>query len=259
MSFSDKEYDRLYGICERWTLPQEDVFYAIENNLLRVCVWLPLRFVERGTIKDGKFLFEQQEYKKGFLAIRSEDFRRIYSKGRAKLRIFHCVNHRECVLRLAYEPPQPSVSVRIHDLVILREDRIAFEKKYQLTSESPPPEETPQPFGHFYHSDDYRYVSLDDKDFHLGDVQARVIEQLHDAAHSRTPWVHGKTLLYESGSNAVRLRDLFRNKRTWRGLIISNERGYYRLNVPLEKFQQKPADSAIKDQDKSKRREEAVQ
>jgi hypothetical protein len=142
------------------------------------------------------------------------------------------------VLRLAYEPPQPSVSVRIHDLVILREDRIAFEKKYQLTSESPPPEETPQPFGHFYHSDDYRYVSLDDKDFHLGDVQARVIEQLHDAAHSRTPWVHGKTLLYESGSNAVRLRDLFRNKRTWRGLIISNERGYYRLNVPLEKFQQ---------------------
>jgi hypothetical protein len=72
MSFSDKEYDRLYGICERWTLPQEDVFYAIENNLLRVCVWLPLRFVERGTIKDGKFLFEQQEYKKGFLAIRSE-------------------------------------------------------------------------------------------------------------------------------------------------------------------------------------------
>jgi hypothetical protein len=92
---------------------------------------------------------------------------------------------------------------------------------------------------------------LDNEEYHLGDVQARVIEQLHDASQSHQPWVHGKTLIYESGSEAARLRDLFKNKRTWNGLIISNERDCYRLNVPLEEFQKHPTHRAVERQQAS--------
>ena len=51
MVFPEKAYDRLYSMWERWGISQEDVYYFIENDLLRVCVWLPLRYVERGVIE----------------------------------------------------------------------------------------------------------------------------------------------------------------------------------------------------------------
>ena len=67
MVFHDKAYDRLHNLWKRWGISQEDAYYAIENGLLRACVWMPMRYVERGVIKDGKFIYEQHEYKEGFL------------------------------------------------------------------------------------------------------------------------------------------------------------------------------------------------
>lgn len=83
----------------------------------------------------------------------------------------------------------------------------------------------------FYASPDYHNIRINGEEFHLGDVQARVVEQLHDALQSRTQWVHGKTLIYGASSKAIRLRDIFKSKRDWNKIIASNGRGYYRLNV----------------------------
>lgn len=246
MVFHDKAYDRLHNLWKRWGITQEDAYYAIENGLLRTCVWLPLRYVERGVIKDGKFIYERHEPKEGFIGVRPEDFRRICSTGRAKLREFRSIKQEGHIIRMAYEPPQPAIMVRISDLVVLQDDRKKFEETYDigqgntLVFAAKPGVE-----GNFQFSNDYRHVTLDGKEFHLGDVQARVVEQLHDAARSRQPWVHGKTLIYESGSRAVRVRDIFKHKRDWRSLIVSNDRGYYRLNVPLKESHDDPAEGAI--------------
>lgn len=246
MVFQEKAYDRLHNLWKRWGLSQEDVYYAIENNLLRTSVWLPLRYMERGVISNGKFIFEQHEPKQGFMGVRPEDFYRLCSTGRAKLRTFRSTEQEGHILRLAYEPPQPAIMVRISDLMVLQEDRKKFEQTYNISQGNMlafPCK--PGTDGIFHYSNDYRHVTLEGKEFHLGDVQARVVEQLHDAARSRQPWVHGKTLIYESGSRAVRVRDIFKHKRDWRSLITSNDRGYYRLNLPLQETDNNPANGTI--------------
>ena len=83
----------------------------------------------------------------------------------------------------------------------------------------------------FSKSNDYRHIVLDGVEYHLGDVQASIVQQLHDAANSRNPWVHGKNLLDGTNSQATRLRDVFKNNREWKKIIVSNKRGYYRLNL----------------------------
>ena len=47
MPFPTKDYHRLKSLQKRWGVSQEDIFYAIESGILRVCVWLPMRYVER--------------------------------------------------------------------------------------------------------------------------------------------------------------------------------------------------------------------
>jgi hypothetical protein len=239
MLFPMKKYERLGRLQRLWQVPQEDVYYAVENGLLKTSIWLPLRYVERGAIKNRKFIYEAHEHLEGFVGIRPEDSRIIFNKGRAKLRMFNSVTD-ERHLRLAYEPPQPSISVRISDLIVLQKHREEFETAYEVTAKP----KSCKPSNIFQPSPDYRYIRMNGEEFHLGDVQARVIEQLHDASQSHQPWVHGKTLIYESGSQAIRLRDLFKNRRTWRGLIISNERGYYRLNAPAEQTALKSSEAS---------------
>lgn len=204
-----------------------------------------MRYVERGVIKDGTWVYERHEPKEGFIGVRPQDFRRICCTGRAKLREFRSVQQEGHIIRMAYEPPQPAVMVRICDLVVLQEDRKQFEEIYNLSQKNTLlfPKHCLE--GNFQFSNDYRHVTLNGTEYHLGDVQARVVEQLHDAARSQQPWVHGKTLIYESGSHAVRVRDIFKHKRDWRSLISSNDRGYYRLNIRSKPAQNNPAESSV--------------
>ncbi|MCP5361697.1 MAG: hypothetical protein H6908_03520 [Hyphomicrobiales bacterium] len=249
MAFPAKEYNRLQSLQKIWDVSQEDMWYVVESGLLRACIWLPLRFVERGVIKQRKFIFESQETTEGFVGVRPEDCRKICSTGRARLRIFNSVGEDGHILRLPYEPPQPALSVRLHDLVVLKKDRQKFEKTYDICETNVRDLHPDRASSGFMASEDYRYVKLNSREYHLGDIQARVIEMLHDAAQSQKPWVHSKTLLFESGSNAERIRDVFRTQKHWQELIISNKRGYYRLNIPMEKLeasaQSSPAQSLV--------------
>lgn len=233
MALPEKAYDRLHNIWRRWGISQEDIYYAVENNLLRVCVWLPLRYMERCAIKDNKFIFVEHEHKEGFIGLRPEDFHCVCSTGCAKLRIFRSIKEEAHILRMAYEPPQPAISVRIHDLVVLHEDRVKFEATYHIAFHKEGDAICPS-LKEFSASSDYHHIILHGEEFHLGDVQARVVEQLHDALRSRTQWVHGKTLINGASSKALRLRDIFKSRSDWNKIIASNGRGYYRLNVEME-------------------------
>jgi hypothetical protein len=231
MPLPTRAYDRLHSVWKRWDVSQEDIYYSIENGLLRVCVWMPLRYLERGAFKNGKFIYEAHEPREGFVGVRPEDFHRICNTGCAKLRIFRSVKEESHILRMAYEPPQPAISVRINDLVVLQDELCPIQIE-QNAAMIPAQKE-------FSASADYHHISIHGEEFHLGDVQARIIEQLHDALESRTQWVHGKTLIYGANSKALRLRDVFKSKRDWNKIIASNGRGYYRLNVKSEKTEKK--------------------
>ncbi len=235
MAFPAKNYERLKALQKKWKVSQDDMFYAIENGILRTCIWLPIRYVERIAIKGRKFIFETHEHQCGFVGVRPEDCRLICNTGCAKLRIFNSVKEEGHILRLAYEPPQPDICVRLQDLVVLESDKQSFQDKFDIT-EVNITELREKQAPRLIVSEDYRYIKMDDLEFHFGDIQARVVQLLHNASQSHKPWVHGKTLIFESGSNAARVRDLFKNKSKWRELILSNDRGYYRLNVPLEEY-----------------------
>lgn len=232
MAFPPKNYDRLCSLGKRWQLSQEDIYYAIENGMLRVCVWMPLRFVERCVVRDNKMVFENHKHKEGFIAVRPKDFYRLSSTGRAKLRIFNSIKADGYVLRLADEPPQPALSVRIHDLMVLKADQETFEKLCEITPVANVDCLHDYTARDFIASADYRRIILNGEEFQLGDVQASIVQQLHDAWESTNQWVHGKTLLYGANSRALRVRDVFKSKSDWNKLVLSDKRGYYRLNLP---------------------------
>ena len=77
MAIPERAYDRLQNLWRRLGLSQEDIYYAIENDQLRTSVWMPMRFMERGVIKDGKFVFVRHECREGFIGVRPQDFHRI--------------------------------------------------------------------------------------------------------------------------------------------------------------------------------------
>lgn len=236
MLFESREYYRLSALKDKWGIAKEEILYAIENGMLKTCIWLPLRYVERGIMRDRKFIYETHELKEGYVGVRSQDCRTICNYGRSKLRIFSSPCEDEHIIRLAYEPPQPDIHVRLHNLIVLKEDCQKFERVYNVQQNNVQKLRGGNQEPDFTFSEDYRYLKLNDIEYHLGDVQARVIEHLHDASQSHKPWVHGKTLIHESGSGAVRFRDIFKNKSNWRKLIISNERGCYRLNLPMHQL-----------------------
>ena len=64
MAVPERAYDRLQNLWKRLGLSQEDVYYAIENDQLRVSVWMPMRYMERGVIKDGKFIYVTKQRKR---------------------------------------------------------------------------------------------------------------------------------------------------------------------------------------------------
>src|SRR5579859_5902211 len=99
MGFPEKNYERLCSVGKRWQLTQDDIYYAVENAMLRVCVWMPLRFVERCVVRDGKLAYESHETKEGFVGVRPKDFHRLCSTGRAKLRIFNSLKVEGHVIR----------------------------------------------------------------------------------------------------------------------------------------------------------------
>lgn len=81
----------------------------------------------------------------------------------------------------------------------------------------------------FEHYNGFTKILASGKWYHLGPVQAKIIKQLYAASFTNCPWIHGKTLLYNAGSESQRLRDLFKSQNCWQELVISDNKGSYCL------------------------------
>lgn len=67
-------------------------------------------------------------------------------------------------------------------------------------------------------------------------MQASVVRQLHEAWSAGQHWMSGKQLLTKAGANTLRMRDLFKTHPGWQTLLLSDGRGHYRINLPIERI-----------------------
>jgi hypothetical protein len=94
----------------------------------------------------------------------------------------------------------------------------------------PPPAE-----GACSHSPDFRQVVWYGTTYRFSATQAAVIKILWEAREQGTPEVGGATLLEGAGSEASRVRDLFRSAPAWDdGMIGPAGKGMFRLYSPEE-------------------------
>lgn len=250
MPIPEKQYTRLEALLERWNLSRDDVFYAVENGLLNCCVWLQPRYVERGRHENGCFLAKQQERSNGLVKVRPEDCQVIFQDNEVYAHSFIPIDKPGDIIRITHEPPQPYVCLRLQHLLVMRKEQQRFEQIYHIRCRNKHRHQHKHHRKSQQHKpslkalNNYKEVILHGTTYHLGQVQADIVKQLHEASKGGDPWVHGKTLLSNSCSQAMRFQDVFKNKSGWRDLIESDGRGHYRLNLKAKQFYKPPADSA---------------
>lgn len=246
MPFKKQKYFRLEVIEREWDITHDDVMYAVENGMLAVCVWLPMSFVERGNVTDSEFYVLSRDHCEGLVRIRPKDCHRLFQRGTITLSHFLTIRDIDYTdIRVAPEPPQPLLEVYVRDLLVTNEDRNHFELEHDVRSEDKlplfdapkqpiqPPRNNAgrvQPEG-FQYNNQYRHVVCCQEDFHLGSIQAKVVERLHTATQDGEPWVYGKVVLHDVGSQCQRMRDVFKSQPQWRNLIESDGKGHYRLRA----------------------------
>jgi CheY-like chemotaxis protein len=94
------------------------------------------------------------------------------------------------------------------------------------------PTERPANGVSFWHAPDYSEIRLHGEPFYFtGDINRTVIRLLHEAALAGQPWQSGKATLAKAGSHDVegKMSNLFGGHPCWGKLLLSNERGKYRL------------------------------
>lgn len=89
------------------------------------------------------------------------------------------------------------------------------------------------PSNGFHHSDDYRYIRLNDEEFTLTSRQASIIENIHTQRSNGITQVSTQKIMVDLGIKSSRLRDSFKsNPKAFKALIRSGDRsGMVSLNI----------------------------
>ncbi len=225
--YIDKVYFTLPEILKRWSMSEEDLIYLAENDKLRLSVrvyCVPLEIGEFEETPDGIMYREptQQRCHDGLLDLHACDVFQLFRCGEIEVRNFPMGPSQYAILQDGTAP----IPIMIGDLVMRRGERNRFEKLVGFSKGSGIGEE-----GTFRASSDYREVRCNGHDFKLGPIQAEVVRILHEALRAGQPWQNGKAVLTAAGSKSLRMADVFKSKKNWRLLILSDGKGSYRLNA----------------------------
>ncbi len=232
MPLANKLYFTIEEMSENWQLPKRDLAYLAENGLLRVSVRVFKAMIERGceeTTETGACnrTAHDRRLVSGLMDLTECDAYRIFRYGKAAISEFHMG---ECAYAMLTDPT-PSLSVEFEELLVRGDERRRVERLREFARR------TGQATPDFQQFDDYRQVRFGANIFSFGQIQARVVRQLHLAHVAGKPWCAGKALLADAGACGHRMADLFKSKKDWRALIDSDGRGNYRLmlNDPTPK------------------------
>ena len=221
----EKSYFTLPEILARWSMPEADLAYLAENDLLRLSVrvfGVPVEFGDYEETGDGlrcALPWERGPFD-GLLDLYARDVFQVFRDGAVEVRHFR--TPRAHYARLWNDTEH--LLVRGVNLLLRREERDRFEAEsgFSFTHDA-------SHAGAFQASADYHDVTCNGHRFRMGAIQAQVIRALHEAARAGEPWQSGKEILAVAGSRSLKMADVFKSQTHWRALIESNGRGAYRL------------------------------
>lgn len=81
-------------------------------------------------------------------------------------------------------------------------------------------------------SDDFTCFRWQGQEYKFGEMQAKVIKRLWQAREDGKPWMYGKYILKDIGSNAERIKNIFSHNKYWHRIIQADRTGKYKLNLP---------------------------
>lgn len=234
MGLPPKSYFHLTEIAERWNASIPDLACYTIDGLLEVCIMTIGVRVAAGRFEvSDRGVFRVPEVERilhGPQPVVSSDLWPVFRAGAGKIARFK--PHSADGYSDLSEDEDP-IGVCVQDLLITRAERDRFESAHGLVAgNARAPSEDPIADSLFIQRNNYAEVVLNGEVFRLGLLQAAIVRELHQAAKSDNPWRHGKELLANCNAQTLRLVDLFKTKRNWRTLIVSDGRGYYRLNLP---------------------------
>jgi hypothetical protein len=210
-----------------------DLRQWLAGGVMTAVHWLPLMSVlERPEDDEGAERAEVLRHWEGYVRMSEHQCGRIFRQGWITLREFAALDGEQ-----KFRLPESSddLIVNTDDLVILEAERKRMEAQYPglviplRSSEEENPHVAAGPVANAI-DPTYRIVRVKDRDYRFGETQARVLRLLSDAARKGEPWQSGKYLLRLAGSQSFSLSNLFKRHAVWRELVISNKRGFYRLN-----------------------------
>jgi hypothetical protein len=237
-----RSYFHLPEIAKRWDVTTSDIACYTIDGLLEVSIMAIGVVVETGTFEaDDRALFrlpEGETVLNGPQAVVASDLWPVFRHDSARIERFKpATAHGYMELARHQEP----ILVTLDDLLVTAVERGRFERAYGVGSGEPAAQasrelapaanEVPRTESQFVHRDDYSEVVFSGELFRLGPLQASVVRQLHEASGTANPWRPGKELLSNSNASTMRIVDLFKVKKNWRSLIVSDSRGNYRLNL----------------------------
>ena len=215
MPFPKREYLTLEEVAKRWGIDVPQVRYSIYHDKLEACCWFDRRKVDYYEFEEAS---PYNHSFSGYAGIYEHDCRRIFRPGDALISSFYILDGGGAWFRI----PKNIKAALIHpgEVFVRLSACRTFEKRFDLV----PAYEATLLIGN-----KGRELYYNGEPLHFGALQEQVIRLLGDAAKKNKPWVDGRILLERVGSQAPRLRDLFKGNAAWKELIQSDRHGHYRL------------------------------
>jgi hypothetical protein len=229
MPLPHKDYYALTEVEQRWGMRRLDSAYFAENGRIELAIRTHELDVVTGTAVHPKAPWgrstERTWRHDGLLPLRPGDLSAILRRGYYVISEFKAEPGRF----LSVCPPSTPVRVEPVDLLVTDSEMARFEQEFGLSGDS---SEAPPQSRQLQHTADFSEVIVDGRAFRFRGVQAAIVRHLHDSALQGKPWVSGKRLLRDAGSQSTRLLDVFKRHPNWRDLIESDGCGAYCLRLP---------------------------
>lgn len=247
MPLPPRSYFHLPELAKRWDASMSDIACYTIDGLLEVSVMTIGVVVETGSFEaDDRGLLrlpDGETVLNGPQPVVASDLWPVFRHGSGQIARFKPATGHGYIELASH---QGSIRITLDDLLVTRTERDRFEmacgmgpgEPLATSSDAarPAAAERPDNGSPFVHRVDYSEVVFSGELFRLGPLQASVVRKLHEASFTANPWRPGKELLSNSSASTMRIVDLFKVKKNWRTLIVSDGRGNYRLNL-----QDKPA------------------
>ena len=219
-----KSYFTIEEVRKRWEASHEDMRYYIREQQLEFCVWT-IGIEVRGPASSSP-----PQMINGLQSVLGEDLWAVLQNGAHHIHRFRCAEG-----ELVRTSQEPALVVRYDDLLITRLERDRFELQcgFFAPADEAAASASFNPLDTFSHDRTYARVSIGNTKFTLGSVQASAVKLLHEAAASGDPWLHQNVLLGASKAKYPRMVDAFADKEKLHALFEGDNRGNFRLNLPL--------------------------